>query len=175
MQAKIGCILVAAVMCSLPAAVQAATFQISVGSQDTTFEAPLSGGPISSFSVSIDGVLFDTPDSGNVAPVYDAAGNDINGAMSPFGSFLNSTAGAPASECSSLLSCVLVFEDRINIMTPGNWSAFPLVMGVGGPVFAFGQYSINPVPVPLPAALPLFAGGLGLLGWMARRRQKHFA
>ena len=26
--------------------------------------------------------------------------------------------------------------------------------------------------VPLPAALPLFAGGLGLMGWMARRRRK---
>jgi hypothetical protein len=26
-------------------------------------------------------------------------------------------------------------------------------------------------PVPLPAALPLFAGGLGLLGWMARRKK----
>ena len=26
-------------------------------------------------------------------------------------------------------------------------------------------------PVPLPAALPLFAGGLGFLGWMARRRR----
>jgi hypothetical protein len=27
--------------------------------------------------------------------------------------------------------------------------------------------------VPVPAALPLFAGGLGLLGWMARRRRRH--
>lgn len=26
--------------------------------------------------------------------------------------------------------------------------------------------------VPLPAALPLFAGGLGLMGWLARRRRK---
>ena len=26
--------------------------------------------------------------------------------------------------------------------------------------------------VPIPPALPLFAGGLGLLGWMARRRQR---
>jgi hypothetical protein len=29
----------------------------------------------------------------------------------------------------------------------------------------------NPAVVPVPAALPLFAGGLGLLGWMARRRR----
>ena len=28
-------------------------------------------------------------------------------------------------------------------------------------------------PVPVPAALPLFAGGLGLLGWMARRRRAY--
>ena len=27
-------------------------------------------------------------------------------------------------------------------------------------------------PVPIPAALPLFAGGLGFFGWMTRRRRK---
>ena len=27
-------------------------------------------------------------------------------------------------------------------------------------------------PVPLPAALPLFAGGLGVMVWMARRRKR---
>jgi len=27
-------------------------------------------------------------------------------------------------------------------------------------------------PVPLPPALPLFAGGLGLMGWLARRKRR---
>jgi hypothetical protein len=30
---------------------------------------------------------------------------------------------------------------------------------------------VNIAPVPVPAALPLFVGGLGLLGWLARRRR----
>ena len=28
---------------------------------------------------------------------------------------------------------------------------------------------------PLPAALPLFAGGLGVIAWLARRRKRQFA
>ena len=35
-----------------------------------------------------------------------------------------------------------------------------------------GSYSI--APVPLPAALPLFASGLAGLGWLGRRRRKQF-
>lgn len=35
------------------------------------------------------------------------------------------------------------------------------------------EVSVEPVnAVPLPATLPLFAGGLGLMGWLARRRQR---
>ena len=30
-------------------------------------------------------------------------------------------------------------------------------------------------PVPLPAALPLFAGGLGVMAWMAKRRKREAA
>ncbi|MEO1020431.1 MAG: VPLPA-CTERM sorting domain-containing protein [Pseudomonadota bacterium] len=35
----------------------------------------------------------------------------------------------------------------------------------------FGTASTNPVPVPLPATLPLIAVGLGALYWVRRRRQ----
>lgn len=35
-----------------------------------------------------------------------------------------------------------------------------------------GPETSSVTAVPLPAALPLFAGGLGLLGWLARRRRK---
>jgi hypothetical protein len=37
-----------------------------------------------------------------------------------------------------------------------------------------GDLSLTPVaaPTPLPAALPLFAGGLGVMGWIGRRRRR---
>ena len=36
----------------------------------------------------------------------------------------------------------------------------------------FGTYTVSVTTTPLPAALPLFAGGLGLLGLFGRRRKQ---
>lgn len=48
-------------------------------------------------------------------------------------------------------------------------------VGDGGPEdrYAAGTFEFEAItPVPLPAAFPLFAGALGLLGFMGRRRKK---
>ena len=48
--------------------------------------------------------------------------------------------------------------------------AFDQVVLRSDPSDAFEFANFNAVPIP--AALPLFAGGLGLLGWLARRRRQ---
>jgi hypothetical protein len=42
----------------------------------------------------------------------------------------------------------------------------------GGDGFAFDYAAISPIIAPLPAALPLFATGLGALGLLGWRRKK---
>ena len=55
--------------------------------------------------------------------------------------------------------------------TGGNW--YPLNLIASGQNLNYGDMAFvtSVSAVPLPAALPLFAGGLGLMGWLARRRR----
>ena len=48
-----------------------------------------------------------------------------------------------------------------------TWNEQPLPVAT----YLTATFNSDASVVPLPAALPLFAGGLGLLGWMARRRR----
>lgn len=71
----------------------------------------------------------------------------------------------------------------INAGVDNSYSVFDIAMidaAFVKPVNAFtiefnsisgGVASVSATPVPVPAALPLLAGGLGLLGWVSRRRR----
>lgn len=136
----------------------AAQFEVFLGGDlGSFFEADATGGSITGLSLTISGVTFDTPDMGSTLPVYDPAENDINGAVSQFGSFRNSGA---AGLCGPLM-CILAFEDRVDLITPGNWLAF--VEGSDGN-FGEGVYVITPQQIPVPAGLPLILTGLAVLG-----------
>jgi hypothetical protein len=75
-------------------------------------------------------------------------------------------AGAPDTPTGSVLKEALLSDGNtvdITFYNAQDWSITPEVaLGVNDP----------PAPTPLPAALPLFAGGLGLIGLIARRRKR---
>ena len=65
-------------------------------------------------------------------------------------------------------------------MTLGGSTFRSVVLYSGSPAFEFADLKAwhltagLPLSTPLPAALPLFASGLGVMGWISRRRrQKH--
>jgi hypothetical protein len=62
--------------------------------------------------------------------------------------------------------------DSVALLTGVDYFFELQATGVNGPI---GQSNFQLETTPLPAALPLFAGGLGLMGWLARRRRRQAA
>jgi len=70
-------------------------------------------------------------------------------------------------------------------VTTGLAFSFTGLVSVATYIFSDGPVTIeslslsyqvtNPTPVPLPAALPMFVAGVGVLGWAARRRKQKAA
>jgi hypothetical protein len=96
---------------------------------------------------------------------------DYNGKLSCTNSSGSQTdcidwAGAGNTPTGSVLKTALLSDGNtvdITFYNAQDWSITPeVVLGVNDP----------PAPTPLPAALPLFAGGLGLIGLIARRRKR---
>lgn len=60
------------------------------------------------------------------------------------------------------------------VQETGDWQSIGRFFGVDDS-FVQIRSDFEQTVVPIPAALPLFAGGLGLLAWMARRRRSQAA
>ncbi len=136
-----------------PATAASVTYDIAMGGQNTTFSAPMGGGAVGGFSITLGGVTFDTPDAA-MPPLYNPVTNDIAAAGSLFGYFSNSIAapGCPAGDC------VLEFETAIDNVTPPVFAAFNAVAFDG--IIASGSYIITVAPVPVPAGLVLLLSAL---------------
>ena len=75
-------------------------------------------------------------------------------------------------------SLLLAMQSGVGILDP-DWAVFLLGATSGSWSISGNQalshanlYGVEETtPIPLPAALPLFAGGLGLLGWWRRRKR----
>ena len=165
------------ISCALIAPAGAATFQFDFGSALGTFDAPLGGGLISAFNVTIGDTTFDTPAAGASQPVYNPTLNILNGLFDveftgagvSTGAVSNS---APSGTCPAGDICVLELFDTAGGAIP-EW-AFQNITQLTN--VASGVYSIDPTPlpapIPLPAALPLLLSALaamGLLGWRRKR------
>ena len=74
----------------------------------------------------------------------------------------------------ALFSDPNVLASNISIPETGDWQDVSAYFG--GPVGSVLIRSVEEATtVPLPAALPLFAGGLGLMGLLARRKKRKAA
>lgn len=116
-------------------------------------------------------------------PISDTAGNTLH-----ISGYVNA-AGDPFSNLSWSIksgSDVVTLLSQTNPNTAGVWTLFSFdVLATGSDTFmlalrddpayiALDNFSITETaPVPLPTAFPLFAGGLGVMGWLSRRKKRN--
>lgn len=128
-----------------------------------TFEAPEGGGTVTSFNAVIGGVTYNTLPTNflflTIGPPT------LSGSQSYLsGPFLNTAfvTGSPPI-------AVLLLGSN-NLWGNGSCNIATIATCVRSIQLNKGTYSISPVPVP--AALPLFATGVAALGYLGRRKRK---
>lgn len=131
-----------------------------------TFEAPDGGGKVTSFSATIGGTTFYIPDP-DFGPFLDPTKTFV---------FNNNPLLLPATKPGIVLQEDLsaAFQVALSMHNNNSW-AFDSCNNAACNHGSFvGTYSISDVaPVPLPAALPLFAtilAGGGLIAWRRKRK-----
>lgn len=148
---------------------QAATFEIDFsnggGTAIGTFDAPVGGGSVSNFSVTLSGVTFDT--SLGSATTFDYDPTIVEFTYS--GGFASFTNSANYAACAPGECFLEIYPDPTPI--PGDYLAVDKLLNNLGPGT---KYQIDPVPVnpvPVPAGLALLLTALGGLAALAARRR----
>jgi hypothetical protein len=121
----------------------------------------LAGPPPSAYSSFTDTIIASTPINDLVLSIFDIT------TSTTVGSQAGPAVGVPGET---------VILTLTNALFPGDQYYIQVVGDFGAGIHYDGTQDITPgtserVTTPLPAALPLFAGGLGLLGFWGRRRK----